>query len=95
MLSVTWMPPKVTGMDYVCLPLLAKTTPCSVTSYWKPEQAELQVWPEPGLESSFRNCSLPDIAPVNTGLCFWLPVWMQMLEAPGGGEFGCLFPEEE
>lgn len=36
MLSVTWMnrmPCKVTGVDYVCLPLLAKATPCKVMSY--------------------------------------------------------------
>lgn len=62
MLPVTWMPCKVAGMGNMGLPLLARATPCKITSYGKPDRAELQVWEEPGLESSFRNCNLPDIA---------------------------------
>ena len=57
-------------MDFVCLPWLAEASPCDIMSYRKLEQAELQVWEDPGGESSFRNCSIltQQWAPVNMGL---------------------------
>lgn len=79
------MPCKVTGVDFVCLPWLAEASPCNIMSYRKLERAELQVWEDPGGESSFRNCSFltQQLAPVNMGLMLLSFMWVKTLEAPG------------